>query len=146
MGFDFCFGPNANNLLLEEGIVMKSLKILVVEDTDYQREICCHQLRASGFANVAGKRNGVEAISYLENNPVDLIISDWSMPELGGLELLKKVKANPSLQNIPFIMFTVHDDEEKNREAMEAGAIDFLVKPASTDFLQERIAKIFEGS
>ncbi len=122
-----------------------NIKILVVEDSEIQREICVFQLNDLGFENVAGAVNGDEAYAWLEKNPVDLIICDLDMPELDGLELLKKVKANPSLQNIPFIVLTVIDDENKNRELMNHGATDYIVKPSTPEVLKEMLGEIFPG-
>jgi len=136
--------PDINNLLQEERVVKKNLKILVVEDAALQRELCIFQLKELGFEHVVGKNNGVEAFAYLESDPVDLIISDWEMPELNGIELLKKVRSTPPLQHIPFLILTISKDESKSSEAIQAGATDFLTKPLPADRLQEKIRQIFK--
>jgi len=116
-------------------------KILIVEDSDLQREISIAQLQQIGFEEIAGAENGKKALEYLENNPVDFILSDWEMPEMNGLELLKKVKENPTLKNIPFLILTVHNDPEKNQEALNLGALDYIVKPMAPDDLHMKIRK-----
>jgi len=126
--------------------VNKDIRILVVEDSALQRELCIFQLKELGFGNITGKENGAEALSWLEENSVDLIISDWEMPELNGLEFLKKIRENPSLQKIPFFMLTILKDDSKNAEAIEAGVTDFLVKPTPADILQEKMEKFFGDS
>ncbi len=116
--------------------------ILIVEDSELQREICIVQLQQIGFEKITGATNGVEALNYLESNPVDIIVSDWEMPEMDGLELLKAVKNNPSLKDIPFIILTVYNDLEKNKEALNLGATDYITKPSTPDSLHLKIRKI----
>ena len=116
--------------------------ILIVEDSELQREICIVQLQQIGFEKITGAANGKEALEYMENNPVDLIVSDWEMPEMDGLQLLRSVKENPKLQNIPFLILTVHNDPEKNQEALDLGALDYIIKPSTPDNLHMKIRKI----
>ena len=120
----------------------KEIVILVVEDDAIQREIVLDQLEIAGFEEAIGMEDGVEAYAYIEENPADLIISDWSMPNMDGLELLKKIRANPSLHNLPFIMLTANEDI--TIKAMDAGASGFLSKPTNPAKLIEKIEKIFE--
>jgi CheY-like chemotaxis protein len=125
-------------IILNRGI----RNILIVEDSDIQREICIAQLQQIGFEKITGATNGKEALEYLENNSVDFILSDWNMPELNGLELLKKVKGNTALKDIPFLILTINNDEDKNQEALNLGAIDYIVKPLMPDDLHFKIRKI----
>ena len=120
----------------------KDIVILVVEDAQIQREIVLAQLEASGFEEAIGMEDGVEAYSYLEENTADLIICDWNMPNMNGLELLKKVRSNTSLKNIPFIVLTTNEDVTK--EAMDAGASDFISKPTNPEELVEKIEIFFK--
>ena len=120
----------------------KDIVILVVEDAQIQREIVLDQLEASGFEEAIGMEDGVEAYSYLEENTADLIICDWNMPNMNGLELLKKVRSNTSLKNIPFIVLTINEDVTK--EAMDAGASDFISKPTNPEELVEKIEFFFK--
>ena len=120
----------------------KDIVILVVEDDAIQREIVLDQLEIAGYEEAIGMEDGVEAYSYVEENPTDLIISDWNMPNMDGLELLKKIRSHPSLHNLPFIMLTANADVTQN--ALDAGASDFLSKPTNPDKLIEKIKKIFE--
>jgi CheY-like chemotaxis protein len=124
-------------IILNRGI----RNILIVEDSDIQREICIAQLQQIGFEKITGASNGKEAFEYLENNSVDFILSDWNMPEMNGLELLKKVKGTPTLKDIPFLILTINKDEEKNQEALNLGAIDYIVKPLMPDDLHLKIRK-----
>ena len=123
----------------------KDTKILVVEDSDFQREICIHQLKELGFDNLSSATNGLEAFNILTTSPIDLIISDWEMPEMDGIELLEKTKKDPSLKKIPFLILTVHEDEEANKKVLEMGAIDYIVKPSSPEVLLEKLGYILKG-
>lgn len=116
-------------------------RILVVEDDQIQRMICVSQLKQLGFEEISIAKDGNHAYSILEKDKFDLIISDWKMPEMDGLELLKKVKENPSLQDIPFIIFTVHNDENIINEAMELGANDYIIKPGNPEIFKEKLEK-----
>jgi two-component system, sensor histidine kinase and response regulator len=139
---DYIVQPSSPGNLEEniEVILNRGIRnILIVEDSDLQREISIAQLQQIGFEKITGAANGIEAIEYLENNPVDFILSDWEMPDMNGLELLKKVKENPSLKNIPFLILTAHNDPEKNQEALNLGALDYIVKPLTPDDLHMKI-------
>ena len=120
----------------------KDIVILVVEDDAIQREIVLDQLESAGYEEAIGMEDGAEAYAYLEENPADLIISDWSMPNMDGLELLEKIRSNPSLQSLPFILLTANEDV--TIKAMDAGASGFLSKPTNPSKLIETIEKIFE--
>ena len=125
-----------------EIILKRGLRnILIVEDSDIQREICTIQLQQIGFEKITGAENGKEALDYLENNPVDLILSDLKMPVMGGLEFLKIVKKNPKLKDIPFLVLTAESDPESNQGAIDLGALDFISKPSDPDDLHMRIRK-----
>ena len=117
-------------------------KILVVEDSQFQRTICVAQLQQAGFENIEVAGDGNDAYSKLEEGEIDLILCDWEMPELNGIQLLKKIKKNPTLQNIPFLMLTSLDDEKHCQEAIDEGALDYIVKPASPDLFKEKLGKI----
>jgi two-component system, chemotaxis family, chemotaxis protein CheY len=117
-------------------------RILVVEDSQIQLMVCTNQLKQLGFEKIAIAKNGTKAYSIIENGSIDVIISDWEMPEMNGLELLKKVRANPSHKDIPFIMLTIHKDDELNEEALKSGATDFIVKPGTPDIFQEKLTQL----
>jgi two-component system, chemotaxis family, chemotaxis protein CheY len=117
-------------------------KILVVEDSQVQRMICVSQLRQAGFENIEVAGDGNAAYTKLEEDEIDLVLCDWEMPELNGLQLLKKVKKNPALQNIPFVMLTSIQDEVRSQEALDEGALDYIVKPGNPDLFKEKFEKI----
>ena len=119
-----------------------SKRILVVEDNQIQLVVCTTQLKELGFEKLSVAKNGVRAYSILEKGSVDLVLSDLEMPEMGGLELLKKVKENPSLQNIPFIILSAREDEKIYNEIKSLGADDFIVKPGSPEIFKEKLGKL----
>ncbi|MBT3365638.1 MAG: response regulator [Nitrospina sp.] len=121
----------------------KTLKILIVEDSDVMNKLALENLEVLGFKNATGVSNGVEAMAYLEENPVDLIISDWEMPKLNGLGLLKAIRKTPSLQEIPFILMSIHDDFNQTSVAKNEGVTEYLCKPVTVETLSEAIEKIF---
>ncbi len=114
----------------------------MVEDSQFQRTICVSQLKQAGFQNIEVAGDGNEAYSKLEEDKFDLILCDWEMPELNGIQPLKKIKKIPTLQNIPFIMLTSMKDEKYCQEAIDEGALDFIVKPANPDLFKEKLEKI----
>lgn len=114
-------------------------KLLVVDDSQIQLVVCVDQLKQLGFEKIAVAKDGNRAYSILEKGGIDVIISDWEMPEMDGLELLRQVKNNPSLKDIPFLMLTAHKDEKLNEEAIKAGATDFIVKPGTPDIFKEKL-------
>lgn len=117
-------------------------KILLVEDSQFQRVICVSQLKQAGFENIEVAENGNEAYSKLEEIEFDLILCDWEMPELNGIQLLKKVKKNPSFKNIPFIMLTSLKGDKNCQEAIDEGALDYIIKPANPEILKEKLDQI----
>lgn len=114
-------------------------KILVVEDSQFQRTICVSQLQQAGFEDIEVAEDGNIAYSRLEEGSVDLVLCDWEMPELNGIQLLKKVKKNPLLQNIPFVMLTSIQDEKNYQEAIKEGATDYIIKPGNPDIFKEKL-------
>jgi len=124
-------------------MVDKNIKILLVEDSDVQNELAIYRFESLGFNNVIGVPNGLAAISYLEGGSVDLIISDWDMPEMNGIDLLRVVRETPSSQKIPFIILTIHDDDNKISIAKKEGVTEFLCKPVTTETLLETLEKVF---
>ena len=118
-----------------------SKKILLVEDSPFQRTICVSQLKQVGFENIEVADDGNVGYSMLEEGDFDLVLCDWEMPELNGIQLLKKVKKNASLQHIPFLMLTSINDEDRLQEAVDAGALDYIVKPGTPDLFREKLEK-----
>ena len=119
--------------------------IVVIDDEQDILEILSYNLIKEKY-NVKVFINPLDAIKYIKNNPVDLIISDWLMPDLDGLELCRIVKNNPATKEIPIIMISCKNDEIDIVTALEIGADDYLVKPFHTKELIVRVKKAIKRS
>jgi two-component system chemotaxis response regulator CheY len=126
-----------------------NIKILVVDDISSMRQIIKGELAEIGFTNVTQADNGTKAWSMIESSyhagaPFEFIISDWNMPELSGLELLKKIRSNPDLEKTPFLMVTAENEQGNVIMAINHGVNNFIVKPFSAEILKDKISRIFK--
>ena len=110
---------------------MDSKKILVVDDSKVMRQIIMNNLKQLGFKmeNMTEAEDGAGGLKALQANPVDLVISDWNMPKMTGMEFLKAVRADDNLKGTPFMMVTSETEKEKIMEAVQAGVSQYIVKP-----------------
>ena len=122
----------------------KNMKVLVVDDFSTMRRIVKNILRQIGLNNIVEADDGTSAIAVLEREHIDLIISDWNMPTMTGIELLRHVRASDELKNIPFLMVTAEAQQENIIEAVKAKVSNYIVKPFTADTLNEKIEKIFD--
>jgi chemotaxis signal transduction protein/ABC-type nitrate/sulfonate/bicarbonate transport system substrate-binding protein/AmiR/NasT family two-component response regulator len=124
--------------------VNKNIKILLVEDAGVMRKMEIKTLDSLDYKNVREAENGKNAIAILQNDPsVELIISDWNMPEMDGFELLNWVRSNEKTKNVPFLMATGRGEKKEVEKASEAGVSSFISKPFNKDELQEKINEAF---
>jgi len=126
-------------------IVDKKIKILVVDDFATMRKVIRNLLKQIGYDNVIEAENGQIAFKTLKSQQVDFIISDWNMPTMSGLELLKAVRADADLGKTPFLMVTAEALKENVVEAVKAGVNNYIVKPFTAEILESKIAKIIES-
>jgi CheY-like chemotaxis protein len=122
-------------------MISKQTIFLVVDDMEPMRKVTENQLRSMGASSIVMAGNGAEAMRMLKSKRVDIILSDWNMPVMTGLELLKAVRADAKLAHLPFIMITAEAERYRIEEAIAAGISDLLVKPYTAICLAERIAK-----
>jgi two-component system chemotaxis response regulator CheY len=115
---------------------------MVVDDLSMMRYIVREMLKSLQFQEVIEAENGVEALRLLDSKKVDLIVSDWHMPTMSGLELLKRVRADERLKGIPFMMVTAEAQKENVIEAIQAEVSNYVVKPFSPAVFREKLAKI----
>jgi len=115
---------------------------MLVDDERMIRDVTKAFLYKLGFDNIIEASDGMGAWLRLKHEKVDLIISDWDMPTLDGLGLLKKVRAEEKLKNTPFLILTAHGEKEWVMQAIKAGATNYLVKPVSRRALEERVKPI----
>jgi two-component system chemotaxis response regulator CheY len=124
--------------------VDKSTPILVVDDYQTMIRIVRNLLHQLGFDNVDDASDGAAALAKLRQGTFGLVISDWMMEPMSGLELLRQVRADPKLQALPFIMITAENRKERVAKAEQAGADGFIVKPFNAEALSDRIAAVME--
>lgn len=125
-------------------MVQKTMKILVVDDFPTMRRIIRNLLKDLGFENVDEAEDGVMAFDKLQASSFDLVVSDWNMPNMDGLELLKKIRADDDLSALPVLMVTAEAKKENIIAAAQAGASGYVVKPFTAATLEEKLNKIFE--
>lgn len=119
-----------------------NLKVLVVDDFATMRRIVKNILTQLGYKNVIEADDGTTAMNVLKQEKIDLIISDWNMPKMTGLELLKNVRANADWSKIPFIMVTAEAQQDNIILAVKAKVSQYIVKPFTADTLGEKINKV----
>lgn len=115
---------------------------LVVDDFEPMRKVTASQLRSIGAHSIVTANNGAEALRIMQNKRVDIVLSDWNMPVMTGLDLLKAVRADKKLAHLPFIMITAEAERYRIEEAIACGVDDLLVKPYTAICLAERVEKM----
>ncbi len=121
-----------------------SIKVLIVDDFATMRRILKNILKQIGFKNILEADDGTTALDVLDKQPVDLIISDWNMPKMTGLELLKSVRANDRYKKTPFLMVTAEAQKQNVIEAVQAGVSNYVVKPFTAEAISEKLTKILK--
>lgn len=120
-----------------------SIKVLVVDDMSTMRRIVKNVLKQVGFTDIMEAENGQDALTKLKAGGFGLVVSDWNMPIMQGIELLRAVRADPGLKSMPFLMVTAEAQKENIIEAVQAGVSNYVVKPFTAEALQEKLEKIF---
>jgi two-component system chemotaxis response regulator CheY len=120
------------------------MKILVVDDFSTMRRIIKNLLRDLGFNNTSEADDGQTALPMLQASSFDFLVTDWNMPGMTGIELLKAVRADPKLSSMPVLMVTAEQKREQIIEAAQAGVNGYIVKPFTAQTLKVKIEKIFE--
>ena len=124
--------------------VDKNIKILLVDDFATMRKVIKNLLKQSGYNNIVEAEDGVDALKVLKAEKVDFVISDWNMPNMTGLELLKAVRADSDLSGLPFLMVTAEGLKENVVLAVKAGVSNYIVKPFTAEVLNAKIEKILK--
>lgn len=122
----------------------KNLKFLIVDDFLTMRRIVKNLLKDLGFNNVEEAEDGAIAWEKLQGGNFDIVISDWNMPNMDGLTLLQKIRADANLSKTPVLMVTAEAQKKNIIAAAQAGASGYVVKPFSAAILEEKLNKIFE--
>jgi len=122
----------------------KNMKILIVDDFSTMRRIIKNLLRDLGFNNTVEADDGNTAFPILKAGGIDFLITDWNMPGMQGIDLLKAVRASPEMATLPVLMVTAESKREQIVAAAQAGVNGYIVKPFNAATLKEKIEKIFE--
>ncbi|MFT5117460.1 MAG: two-component system chemotaxis response regulator CheY [Kiritimatiellia bacterium] len=120
------------------------MKILIVDDFSTMRRIIKNLLRDLGFTNTQEADDGLTALPMLKGGDFDFLVTDWNMPGMTGIELLKEVRADEKLANLPTLMVTAEAKKDQIVEAAQAGVNGYVVKPFTAQALKEKIEKIFD--
>ncbi|VAX10853.1 Chemotaxis regulator - transmits chemoreceptor signals to flagellar motor components CheY [hydrothermal vent metagenome] len=120
------------------------MKILIVDDFSTMRRIIKNLLRDLGFTNTHEADDGLTALPLLRSGSFDFLVSDWNMPGMTGIDLLKTVRADPDLKSLPVLMVTAETKREQIILAAEAGVNGYVIKPFTAGTLEEKIKKIFD--
>ena len=121
----------------------KDLKILVVDDFSATRTIVINHLSKLGYSNTVEVENGFSALARLRSALFDLVVTDWSMSDMSGLDLLKLIRADSDLKNIPVLMVTSEDLQGNIITAIKAGLNDYIVRPFEEHTFEQKLEKIF---
>ncbi len=115
------------------------MKILVVDDSSTMRRIIKNTLQRLGYEDILEAEHGVQAWGILDSTEVQILITDWNMPEMNGLELVKKVRADERYKDIPIIMVTTEGGKAEVITALKAGVNNYIVKPFTPQVLKEKL-------
>jgi two-component system chemotaxis response regulator CheY len=121
-----------------------SLDVLVVDDRVNMRRLMRNILRGIGFKTIYEAEDGKEAIKILESHAIGLIISDWNMPNMSGLEFLRAVRSMDNYKTVPFLMVTAETTKSNIMEAIRSGVSNYVVKPVQADVLESKLKMILE--
>jgi len=124
-------------------VVDANMKILVVDDFSTMRRIVRNLLKELGFTNVQEAEDGVDALNKLRGEKFDFVVSDWNMPNMTGIDLLRAIRGDAALKHLPVLMVTAEAKRENIIEAAQAGASGYVVKPFTAGTLNEKLQKIF---
>jgi two-component system chemotaxis response regulator CheY len=118
------------------------MRFLVVDDSSTMRRIIINTLNKLGYQDVVEAANGREGIDRVSEGPVDLIITDWNMPEMNGIEFVRSLRAMEGKQQLPVLMVTTNAAKEDIVEALRAGVTNYVVKPFTPDTIREKIEAV----
>jgi two-component system, chemotaxis family, chemotaxis protein CheY len=125
-------------------MVDKNMRILVVDDFPTMRRIVRNLLKELGFSNVDEAEDGAAGLAKLKAGGFEFVVSDWNMPNMDGLTMLKEIRADASIANLPVLMVTAEAKKENIIAAAQAGANGYVVKPFTAATLDEKLSKILE--
>jgi two-component system, chemotaxis family, chemotaxis protein CheY len=119
------------------------MRILIVDDSAAMRHVERTMLEDMGVSDITEAADGSQALKMVASGKFDLILLDWKMPVLSGLDTLKRLKANPDFKSIPVVMVTSESNKPKILEAIQSGAANYIIKPFSDEVLKEKLEPFF---
>jgi len=122
----------------------KDMRILIVDDFSTMRRIVKNLLNDLGYTNTAEADDGTTALTALHQSHFDFVVTDWNMPGMTGIDLLKAIRADDKLKHLPVLMVTAEAKREQIIDAAQAGVNGYIIKPFTAQTLEEKLAKIFE--
>ena len=122
----------------------KNLRFLVVDDFSTMRRIIRNLLKELQFTNVDEAEDGLVGLNKLRSGGFQFVVSDWNMPNMTGIEMLKQIRLDPNLKHLPVLMVTAEAKKENIVEAAQAGADGYVVKPFTAAVLEEKLNKVFQ--
>lgn len=122
-------------------MIDENMKVLIVDDFASMRRIVKNTLKQIGFKNIFEADDGTTALAMLKEQKIDLVLADWNMPKMSGLELLKKVKKDEALKTIPVFLVTAEAQKENVIEAIQAGVSNYIVKPFTPDSMKQKLER-----
>ena len=125
-------------------IANKNMRILIVDDFSTMRRIIKNLLNDLGYTNTAEAEDGNSALATLAQGPFDFVVTDWNMPGMTGIELLKAIRADERFKTLPVLMVTAEAKREQIIEAAQCGVNGYIIKPFTAQTLEEKLGKIFE--
>jgi two-component system chemotaxis response regulator CheY len=120
------------------------MKVLVVDDFSTMRKIVRNILKQIGFENITEADDGVAALPILKSEKIGLVVTDWNMPNMTGLELLQKIRGDAALKDTPVLMVTAEGLKENVIDAVKAGVDNYVVKPFTAETIKEKLEQIFK--
>jgi two-component system chemotaxis response regulator CheY len=122
------------------------MRVLIVEDSTTMRRIIRNNLKFAGYSDAIEAANGVEALACLETNQIDLVLTDWNMPEMNGIEFVTALRADERHKKVPVLMITTEAERDKIMTAVAAGVSNYIVKPFDAETLKKKIEQIVAPS
>ncbi|MGY0632982.1 chemotaxis response regulator CheY [Luteimonas sp. A478] len=122
----------------------KNMRVLIVDDFSTMRRIIKNLLTDLGFNNMVEAEDGHSALAVLRRETVDFVVTDWNMPGMSGIELLRAIRADQQLRSMPVLMVTAEAKREQIIEAAQSGVNGYIIKPFTAQVLEEKLSRIFE--
>lgn len=123
-------------------VVKQEVKILVVDDVMSARKVVVRLLNQIGFDAIEQASNGKEALNRLSVGDIQLVLSDWNMPQMDGLQLLSEMRNSDAFKNIPFMLITGSSDKDSVKKALTSGVSDYVIKPFNAEVLKDKIVTL----